>query len=200
VTCAFVPDSLFAHRKCNQAWIIRRSICAWSAALLLLGAACPRGAGQSVPSFVVNNGQFDAGPPGSQCGATTGPGTCSLRDALAAASSAGSGNITFDETVFSSGGTIVLADGPLLIPPNTTITGPAPTLVNGVMTPVVTVSGNYKFQVFVFAPSQSTATAAIANMGIVKGSNLWTKLHAPWAAAVLPEPRLAAAAFTTAAR
>lgn len=101
----------------------------------------------STPSFVVNTNQDDAGTTYSQCGATTGPGTCTLRDALAAAQNAGAGNITFDAAVFASSNdaaanAIVLANGVLNVPGSTSVTGPTPTVVNGLPTPVVTVSGN----------------------------------------------------------
>lgn len=129
----------------------------------------------STPSFVVNTNQDDAGTTYSQCGATTGPGTCSLRDALAAAQNAGTGNITFDAAVFASSNdaaanTIVLANGVLNVPGSTSVTGPTPTVVNGVPTPVVTVSGNHAFMVFEFAPAQTTATAVIANLAVSNGT------------------------------
>jgi hypothetical protein len=64
-----------------------------------------------------------------QPAAGTGTGTCSLRDALTQAASLGVGNISFDGTAFSAGNsttqnTIVLANGTLTIPANTSITGP----------------------------------------------------------------------------
>jgi large repetitive protein len=169
--CSAIPFSLFK--------MSRRAVCAGSAVLLLLAAAaCPRAAGQTTPSFVVNTNADDAGTVYSQCGGTTGAGTCSLRDALAAASNAGSGNITFDGTVFASSNsasanTIVLANGELDIPATTTITGPAPVVVNGVTTPVVTVSGNRESTVFEFeqVTRQPAATATIANLSITNGNS-----------------------------
>jgi predicted outer membrane repeat protein len=171
-----VRPSRHSTNTFSPGWNLRGAVHALGAALVLLAGVCPHAPGQSTPSFVVNTNQDDAGTTYSQCGATTGAGSCTLRDALAAARNAGSGNIAFDGTVFATSNsatanTIVLSNGMLLISPNTAITGPTPVVVNGVATPAVTVSGNNASTVFVFWPSQNTATAKVANLNIADGND-----------------------------
>ena len=131
------------------------------------------------PGFVVNN-NGDSGAGAQDCPvnpASSGPGSCTLRDALAAVTSIGTGNITFDPAVFATTNsaaqnTIQLAasNGGLVIDaPYTTITGPAPTTVNGVLTPVVTVDGS-QANASVFVIDQGVAGAAIANLTVANGA------------------------------
>jgi CSLREA domain-containing protein len=81
------------------------------------------------PSYVVTTATDDASGVAANCPSGGGGLTCSLRDALAAASAANGGTISFDPTVFAAGNTaaqntITLAST-LNIPSNTTITGSA---------------------------------------------------------------------------
>jgi predicted outer membrane repeat protein len=131
------------------------------------------------PNFVVNT-DGDSGAGAQDCPANpsaSGPGSCTLRDALAAAANTGSGNITFDSSVFSSANsaaqnTIQLqanVDGGLNISSSfTSITGPTPTTVNGVLTPVVTVDGQAAATIFTVNPG--VAGAVIANLAIANGT------------------------------
>ena len=74
----------------------------------------------TIPGYVVTTATDDSG----SANAANCPGaSCSLRDALAAATAAGAGNITFSSTVFTAPTTITLGSG-LTIPTLTTITGP----------------------------------------------------------------------------
>jgi CSLREA domain-containing protein len=135
------------------------------------------------PIFVVNTTADDTTAPTQQTAQTncpvnptiTGAGSCTLRDALAAAGNAGTGNITFDP-VFSAtnaaaANTITLGSvGSLMMPPYTSITGPTPTVVNGVSTPVVTVSGNNQYTIFTNDGSPfAAAPDSIANLAIENG-------------------------------
>ena len=95
-------------------------------------------------NFVVNTAADDAAGVAANC--TTPGGICTLRDALLAASVAGSGNITFDPTVFgasqsTSARTITVTHGTLSLAANTTITGPT-TGSGSSLTNLVTVSGH----------------------------------------------------------
>jgi hypothetical protein len=87
---------------------------------------------------------------------------CSLRDALAAATEAGAGSITFDKTVFATPQTITLANGTLTIPTGTTIAGPT-TGRGGTLANLVTVSGGGP----VF--TVNAQNAAISNLAITGG-------------------------------
>ncbi|HTW82132.1 MAG TPA: right-handed parallel beta-helix repeat-containing protein [Terracidiphilus sp.] len=125
-----------------------------------------------VPNYVVNTIADDATGTASNC--TSSPeGICTLRDALAAANAVEASNITFDSTVFlatnsTAANTITLSNGAMNIPSGATITG----LTSGsgaTLTNLVTVSGNHASTIFAFAPSQSTATATIANLNIAYG-------------------------------
>ena len=122
-------------------------------------------------NFVVNTATDDATGTASKC--TSSPEkTCTLRDALAAAIQAGSGDITFSPSVFLASksvaaNTITLSNGTLNIPPNTTITG----LTSGsgaTLTNRVTVSGNNATTVFNVA---SGAGAVLANLNLSEGAN-----------------------------
>lgn len=122
-----------------------------------------------VPTYVVNTTTDDATGTASNC--TSSPEqTCSLRDALAAASAAGAANITFASTAFPAptGATITLSNGALNIPSNTTIqgltTGSGATLAN-----LVTVSGGGTTQVFTV--NSGVTGAAIANLVVANGQN-----------------------------
>ena len=92
---------------------------------------------QAIPSYVVTTATDDVSGTASNC-TSSGP-DCSLRDALAAAASAGAGIITFSSSTFSSPTTIQLSGG-LTIPANTTITGRS-TGSGATLTNLVTVSG-----------------------------------------------------------
>jgi uncharacterized protein (TIGR03382 family) len=109
------------------------------------------------PNYVVNTNQDDTTGTASNC--TGSPeGTCTLRDALAAALVAGGANITFSSTEFATAQTITLTNGTLNIPANTTVTGPGVSLL--------TVSGNSAARVFSVG---SGVTASISAMTIANG-------------------------------
>lgn len=123
------------------------------------------------PNLVVNETGDDTGN-ASDCsaqptaGTTTNSDSCTLRDALASASVAGAGNITFDNTVFATAQTIMLANGTLTIPNNTTITGPTAAGAVSANNPqgnLVTVDGTNLTNLSIFAIN-SGSTAAIANL------------------------------------
>ena len=113
---------------------------------------------------IVNTVSDDATGAAANC-ASGNQFTCTLRDALAAATSNGGGNITFDPTVFAatqpvSARTIMLTGGTLSVPSNTTITGPTtgPTL-----TPLVTVDGNNQFTVFTVGSEVTSVANPVVN-------------------------------------
>ena len=125
----------------------------------------------TTPNFVVNTAADDATGTASNC--TGSPeGTCTLRDALAAAASAGGANITFASSAFGSGATITLTNGTLNVPSNTIIQG----LTSGsgaTLTNLVTVSGNNAATVFTVAPiafANPVVNVEIANLNIVDGN------------------------------
>ncbi|MGA9673560.1 MAG: Ig-like domain repeat protein [Terracidiphilus sp.] len=93
-------------------------------------------------------------------------GAGSLRAALNAAATAGSGTVTFDPTFFATPQTITLASGTLTIPPNTTINGPT-TGSGATLTNLVTVSGAGTVGVF----SHTSGVAAISGLIITDGNN-----------------------------
>jgi len=96
----------------------------------------------TLPAYVVTvNTDTTSGVPSNCTGA--GSANCSLRDALAAASSTGTRVITFDPKVFASPQTITLGSGGgLTIPSNTTIYIAGPTAGSGAaLKNLVTVSG-----------------------------------------------------------
>ncbi len=122
--------------------------------------------------LVVNTTADDATGAATNC-TTTGE-TCTLRDALAAASAAGAGNITFSPTVFSAANTttqntITLTSGNTLnIPSNTTIQG----LTGGSgssLANLVTVSGNNATTVLTVATG--VTGAEMENLTIANGNN-----------------------------
>ena len=103
------------------------------------------------PSAFVVTTALDVPDPTPDCTSGTGT-TCSLRDALAAAATAGAGRITFSATVFTSANTtaqntITLTGGGLSLPPDTSVIGP--TSGNGSSaTNLVTISENKLYAVF----------------------------------------------------
>ena len=131
---------------------------------------------ETVPTFVVNTNQDDISTPdASNCPAnptSSGSGSCTLRDALLAATAIG-GNITFDSTVFISGNsaaanTITLgADGTLTIPTNTILTG-ATSGSGATLTNLVAVSGASASTVFTLSGG---TVAILNNMTIENGKS-----------------------------
>jgi hypothetical protein len=127
----------------------------------------------SVPNLVVNQATDDAGN-GTNCALQIAPGstanadTCSLRDALLEAGNIGSGNITFDSTVFTSARTIQLTNGTLNIPSNANITGPTSGSGSSLAN-LVTVNGNGASSVFTVGAS--VFGSSISSLIITGGSN-----------------------------
>jgi List-Bact-rpt repeat protein/fibronectin type III domain protein/NHL repeat-containing protein/galactose oxidase-like protein len=133
-----------------------------------------------IPNLVVNQTTDDTGT-APNCSVQTAPGTttnadtCSLRDALAFAASAGAANISFDSTVFLSTNstaqnTINLTTGTLNIPSNTSVTGPTSgsgyTLAN-----LVTVAGGGPSSNFsVFTVNFGVTAASINGLAITNGN------------------------------
>lgn len=133
----------------------------------------------TIPDFVVNTPGDDPGAanlcsPQTTPGQTTTGDTCSLRDALLAAASAGGANISFDSLVFSASSpaaarTITLAYGTLNIPSNTTITG-ATSGSGATLQNLVTVSGGGSSSNFsVFTVNSGVTGAVVNNLKIVNG-------------------------------
>jgi CSLREA domain-containing protein len=129
----------------------------------------------TAPSYVVNTTTDDATGTAANC--TSSPeGTCTLRDALAAAGAAGGANITFDATVFSASNTaaqntITLTSGSTLaVPSNTTVSGA--TSGSGVtLENLVTVAGQGPASGFsVFTAAGPSKTAELDNLNITRGS------------------------------
>ena len=90
---------------------------------------------------------------------------CSLRDALAAALAAGSGNITFDPAAFATPQTITLGNaGGLNIPPHTSVNG-ATTGKGATLANLVTVSGGGP----VFTVNQYVTDTSISGLTITGG-------------------------------
>jgi CSLREA domain-containing protein len=119
-------------------------------------------------SYVVNSTADDTSGTATNC--TSNPeGTCTLRDALAAAANTSLNTITFLRDSFGSGATITLGTGgSLTIPSNTTITG----LTSGSgtsLTNLVTVSGNNQSQVFTVA--SGVTGAQIVTLNITNGQS-----------------------------
>ena len=102
----------------------------------------------------------------------SGSGSCMLRDAVAAVTSYGGGNITFDTTVFATTHTIALGSaGTLNIPSTTTITG-ATTGTGATLTNLVTVAGGGPSSDFsVFTVGSATTGTAITNLTISNGNS-----------------------------
>jgi Bacterial Ig-like domain (group 3)/FG-GAP-like repeat len=113
-----------------------------------------------IPNFLVTVTTDTTTGVASNCTGAHTP-NCSLRDALAAAFAAGSGNITFDPTVFATPQTVA---GGQNIPPHTTITGPT-TGGGATLTNLVTVSGGGT----VFTVNQFVTNVAISGLTITGG-------------------------------
>jgi hypothetical protein len=133
----------------------------------------------TIPNLVVTTAADDAGTAGN-CTVQTTPGTgtdasCSLRDALLFAASAGSGSVSFDSTAFAStntvaANTITLNNGTLNIPAHTSITG-ATSGSGATLTNLVTVAGGGSASDFsVFTVGSGVAGAAINNLTITNGN------------------------------
>ncbi len=132
----------------------------------------------TTPTLVVNTANDDSGS-AANCTPQATPGTntvdaaCSLRDALLFATSAGSGNISFDSTKFAATNTVsqntinLLSNGTLNIPSNTTITG-ATSGSGATLTNLVTVSGAGAWTVFTVG--SGVTGAALNNLTITKGN------------------------------
>ena len=113
-----------------------------------------------IPNFVVTVTTDTTTGVASNCTGSPTP-NCSLRDALAAAFAAGSGNITFSPTVFATAQTITLVNGSLSIPSQATITGPT-TGSGASLTNLVTVKGGGP----VFTINSGVTNAAISGLTI----------------------------------
>jgi predicted outer membrane repeat protein len=123
----------------------------------------------TAPSLVVNNAG-DNGAGATDCAynpTTTGPGVCTLRDALDAALNSGGGVVTFDSAVFASAQTITLAGGKLLLPQNTAVNGPT-SGAGAALENLVTVNGNNAGSVFTMNPGMMGAS--LANLTITGGN------------------------------
>jgi hypothetical protein len=107
-----------------------------------------------VPNFVVTN--------------TNDSGSGSLRTALSNAATAGSGNITFLPSAFSTAQTITLTSGTLNIPPYTSITGPT-SGSGATLTNLLTVNGNNASTVFTVGPG--VTGASISGLIVTGGSS-----------------------------
>src|SRR5579862_5700563 len=118
------------------------------------------------PPIVITTAADDASGTASNCPSAS---NCSLRDAIAAAAAAGTGNITFDSHVFATPQTITLGSGGgLSVPSNTTIYITGPTTGTGAARKnLVTVSGGGP--VFTI----NTANSSISNLTITGGSVNW---------------------------
>jgi Bacterial Ig-like domain (group 3) len=123
------------------------------------------------PSYVVTTNGDDATGNPLNCPTPSTGNTCTLRDALAAAAAAGSGVITFDGTAFSASNstaqnTILLPNGTLTIPANTSITGPTSgsgyTLSN-----LVAVDGGGTVGIFY----STSAGVTVSNLAIQNGNS-----------------------------
>jgi uncharacterized repeat protein (TIGR01451 family) len=128
-----------------------------------------------VPSLVVNVNTDDAGT-ASNCTpnpTTSGPGTCSLRDALLEAATLGAANISFDSTVFSASnppGNTITAAQTLIIPAYTNIQG-ATSGSGAALTNLVTVSGGGPTSNYSIFHVNPKAQATIANLNITNGNS-----------------------------
>ncbi|WP_160115019.1 beta strand repeat-containing protein [Bryocella elongata] len=137
----------------------------------------------SIPNLVVNT-TADHAATASNCTPQTSSGTnstdtaCALRDAIAYAQSngysstiTGSGNITFDSTVFNAAKAINLLSSlsTLQLGSNTTITG-ATTGTGGGVTNLVTVNGNNNAGNTVFTIPSNILNVALNNLTITGGN------------------------------
>ena len=128
----------------------------------------------TIPIYVVTANTDDAAGVAANC---TGPdsSSCSLRDALAAAAAAGSGDITFDPTAFgaaqsAAARTITLSNGTLNVPSNTTIdgltAGVGTTLTNLVTVNTTRAAASANLRMPLFTVASNVTNAAIANLTI----------------------------------
>ena len=107
-----------------------------------------------IPGYVVTTATDDSGSVNAaNCPAGNSPPSsdCSLRDALAAATAAGAGDIIFSPTVFNTPTTITLGSG-LAIPTLTTITGPTSGSGASLANLVTVKAGGVQYTVFTVAP------------------------------------------------
>jgi CSLREA domain-containing protein len=127
------------------------------------------------PSFVVTTTSDDAGGTPANCPVGGGGTSCTLRDALAAASASGAGNISFSPAVFTSTNTaaentITLSNGTLNIPAYTIITG-LTTGSGASLANLVTVAGGGSSSNFsVFTVGSGVTGSAIANLSITSSN------------------------------
>jgi hypothetical protein len=120
------------------------------------------------PSYVVNTAADDATGIASHC--TSSPeGVCTLRDALAAAASAGAAEVTFAASAFPApnGATITLTGAPLNLPADTTIAGPT-TSGGSILKNLVTVNGGGSTGIFI--EGSGITGAEIENLNITDGA------------------------------
>ena len=131
---------------------------------LLVILSSRAGAQASPPQFIVNTTADDSPTP-SNC--TTLGGTCTLRDALAAAAAAGSGSISFAKAVFpgTAPSPVIQTLSALVIPSNTTITAPAPVA----SAPQQTVSVESGYFDAVFRINAGTTNAAFSGLFLTQG-------------------------------
>ncbi|HYG98895.1 MAG TPA: MBG domain-containing protein [Terriglobales bacterium] len=124
------------------------------------------------PSYVVTTNSDSSPGVATNCTDQSGSGAavpdagCSLRDALAAAETAGAGNITFSPSYFTATGTnntITLTSGSLNVPALTTITGPL-----DANRAFVAVDGAGRFQIF---NVDLGITASISNLKLQHGND-----------------------------
>ena len=123
------------------------------------------------PIFVVNTTDDDSNGSAANCPAGGSATACTLRDALAAALTAGSGNIIFSASAFNSPQTIVASNGTLSIPSLTSITGPtggSGTLLRN----LVTISGTSTNDGYsAFTVASGVTSASIANLTITNSGS-----------------------------
>jgi len=128
-----------------------------------------------VPNFVVTVATDTTTGTASNCTvqnlpSSTPDANCSLRDAIAAATTVGGGNITFSTATFSptntsAQNTIMLTNGTLNVPGSTTITG-ATSGSGASLQNLVTVSGGGTTQIFNIA----SGTVSFANLKMIDGA------------------------------
>jgi hypothetical protein len=128
---------------------------------------------QAAPVFVVTT-QLDVTNPTPDCASGNGS-TCSLRDALLAARTAGAGSIKFSATTFAATNTaaqntITLGNTLLITNQNIAITG-LTTGSGSTLANLITVSGGGSSSNFSLFRVASQATAAIANLNIANANS-----------------------------
>ena len=122
----------------------------------------------TAPSLVVNTATDDSGS-ASDAGCLASPETtCTLCDALAAAASAGTVNITFSPSVFTAATTIPVASS-LTIPSNTTVQGPT-SGAGATLQNLVTVAGGGPSTGYSVFTMTAAKNAVLANLNITKGN------------------------------